>query len=113
MKCDPSARPDASSGVRVVKQYWRRGEASSYDEGDIRGSRGRPNPLADALRAFDESNAARAALDLDVGDVDPDVHPVLRALLERKRSGSNARDGVLPRVAPRTTSSWCARRSRT
>jgi predicted patatin/cPLA2 family phospholipase len=88
VKCDPSARPDASSGVRVVKQYWRRGEASSYDEGDIRGSRGRPNPLADALRAFDESNAARAALDLDVCDVDPDVHPVLRALLERKRSGS-------------------------
>ena len=71
-----------------MKQYWRRGEVSSYDEGDIRGSLGRPNPLADALRAFDESNAARAALDLDVGDVDPDVHPVLRALLERKRSGS-------------------------
>ena len=67
---------DASSGVRVVKQYWRRGEASSYDEGDTRGSCGSPN----ARR--------RAALDLDVGDVDQDVHPVLRALLERKRSGS-------------------------
>ena len=77
VRCNPSACPDASSGVRVVKQYWRRGEASSYDEGDTRGSCGSPNPLA-----------ARAALDLDVGDVDQDVHPVLRALLERKRSGS-------------------------
>ena len=77
MRCNPSACPDASSGVRVVKHYWRRGEASSYDEGDTRGSCGSPKPLA-----------ARAALDLDVGDVDQDVHPVLRALLERKRSGS-------------------------
>ena len=34
LKCLPSARPDGTRGVRVIKQYWRTGDTSSYDGED-------------------------------------------------------------------------------
>ena len=40
LKCHPSARPDGTRGVRAVKQYWRRGDISSYDDDDDGGAGG-------------------------------------------------------------------------
>lgn len=110
LRCHTAARPDPSCGVRAIKQYWRRGEASSYDEVDVEARASKAVSSAVASKASDK-NTQHHVINLrrlrgrrvddetkkDDGAVTPRStktapgdahHPVLRALLERKRSGS-------------------------
>ena len=99
LRCSPNARPDHTRGVRAFAQYWRRGDASSHDEDDALCSTNQPfiaektktktaaakdgkGPWSNALEFI------RGSVDIE-DDVDPaGGHPVLEALLARKRSGS-------------------------
>ena len=97
LRCSPSARPDHTRGVRAFAQYWRRGDASSHDEDDALSSTNQPfiaektktaaakdgkGPWSNALEFI------RGSVDIE-DDVDPaGGHPVLEALLARKRSES-------------------------
>ena len=97
LRCSPSARPDHTRGVRAFAQYWRRGDASSHDEDDALSSTNHSfiaektktaaakdgkGPWSNALEFI------RGSVDIE-DDVDPaGGHPVLEALLARKRSGS-------------------------
>jgi predicted patatin/cPLA2 family phospholipase len=109
LKCHPSARPDGERGVRAVRQYWRtpagQGSTSSYDDDDgdrdvVAGAVASAmasrtsglntlHHLSSNLRNNNNNNgAATAAAAAAAAAADPAHHPVLRALLERKRSGS-------------------------
>ena len=97
LRCSPSARPDHTRGVRAFAQYWRRGDASSHDEDDALSSTNHSfiaektktaaakdgkGPWSNALEFI------RGSVDIE-DDVDPaGGHPVLEALLARKRSES-------------------------
>ena len=97
LRCSPSARPDHTRGVRAFAQYWRRGDASSHDEDDALSSTNHlfiaektktaaakdgKGPWSNALEFI------RGSVDIE-DDVDPaGGHPVLEALLARKRSES-------------------------
>ena len=97
LRCSPSARPDHTRGVRAFAQYWRRGDASSHDEDDALSSTNHSfiaektktaaakdgkGPWSNALEFI------RGSVDIE-NDVDPaGGHPVLEALLARKRSES-------------------------
>ena len=59
-RCDPSARP--GPGVRAVRQFWRRGDASSYDRAEV----------------GETSSSSGAGFE----------HPVLAALARRLRDGT-------------------------
>ena len=97
LRCSPSARPDHTRGVRAFAQYWRRGDASSHDEDDALSS---TNHLFIAEKtktaaAKDGKGPWSNALEFIRGsvDIEDDVnpaggHPVLEALLARKRSES-------------------------
>mmetsp|Transcript_6387 Transcript_6387/g.24695 ORF Transcript_6387/g.24695 Transcript_6387/m.24695 type:complete len:553 (-) Transcript_6387:265-1923(-) len=99
LRCSPSARPDHTRGVRAFAQYWRRGDASSHDEDDACYHANQPFTGAEKTKTADAkdgkgnvwSNALefiRGSVDIE-DDVDPaGSHPVLEALLARKRSGS-------------------------
>ena len=63
-RCDPSARPGA--GVRAVRQFWRRGDASSYERAAV-----------DGVGETSSSGASHLA-----------DHPVLAALARRLRDGT-------------------------
>ena len=67
-RCDPSARPGA--GVRAVRQFWRRGDASSYD------------------RASDDDGVGEPSSSGTGGSVGASDHPVLAALARRLRDGT-------------------------
>ena len=65
-RCDPSARPGA--GVRAVRQFWRRGDVSSYDRAAV-----------DGVRETSSSSG---------GSAGTSEHPVLAALARRLRDGT-------------------------
>ena len=97
LRCSPSARPDHTRGVRAFAQYWRRGDASSHDEDDALSSTNH-SFIAEKTKtaaAKDGKGPWSNALEFIRGNVDieDDVdpaggHPVLEALLARKRSES-------------------------
>ena len=98
LKCSPSARPDHTRGVRAFAQYWRMGDASSHDEDGAWGASIKELQSSQAEESKKTrktslwSNALefiRGSVELeDDVDVDTDGHPVLEAILARKRSGS-------------------------
>ena len=98
LKCSPSARPDHTRGVRAFAQYWRMGDASSHDEDGAWGASMKELQSSQAEESKKTrktslwSNALefiRGSVELeDDVDVDTDGHPVLEAILARKRSGS-------------------------
>jgi len=98
LKCSPSARPDHTRGVRAFAQYWRMGDASSHDEDGAWGASIKQLQSSQAEESKKTrktslwSNALefiRGSVELeDDVDVDTDGHPVLEAILARKRSGS-------------------------
>ena len=97
LRCSPSARPDHTRGVRAFAQYWRRGDASSHDEDDALSSTNH-SFIAEKTKtaaAKDGKGPWSNALEFIRGsvDIEDDVnpaggHPVLEALLARKRSES-------------------------
>ena len=97
LRCSPSARPDHTRGVRAFAQYWRRGDASSHDE-DAALSSTNHSFIAEKTKtaaAKDGKGPWSNALEFIRGsvDIEDDVnpaggHPVLEALLARKRSES-------------------------
>lgn len=98
LKCSPSARPDHTRGVRAFAQYWRMGDASSHDEDGAWGASIKELQSSQAEESKKTrktslwSNALefiRGSVELeDDVDVDTEGHPVLEAILARKRSGS-------------------------
>ena len=98
LKCSPSARPDHTRGVRAFAQYWRMGDASSHDEDGAWGASMKELQSSQAEESKKTrktslwSNALefiRGSVELeDDVDVDTEGHPVLEAILARKRSGS-------------------------
>ena len=98
LKCSPSARPDHTRGVRASAQYWRMGDASSHDEDGAWGASMKELQSSQAEESKKTrktslwSNALefiRGIVELeDDVDVDTEGHPVLEAILARKRSGS-------------------------
>ena len=98
LKCSPSARPDHTRGVRASAQYWRMGDASSHDEDGAWGASMKELQSSQAEESKKTrktslwSNALefiRGSVELeDDVDVDTEGHPVLEAILARKRSGS-------------------------
>ena len=97
LRCSPSARPDHTRGVRAFAQYWRRGDASSHDEDDALSSTNHSfiAEKTETAAAKDGKGPWSNALEFIRGsvDIEDDVnpaggHPVLEALLARKRSGS-------------------------
>ena len=98
LKFSPSARPDHTRGVRAFAQYWRMGDASSHDEdgawgASIKELQSRQAEESKKTRKTSLwSNALefiRGSVELeDDVDVDTEGHPVLEAILARKRSGS-------------------------
>ena len=98
LKCSPSARPDHTRGVRAFAQYWRMGDASSHDEDGAWGASMKELQSSQAEESKKTrktslwSNALefiRGIVELeDDVDVDTEGHPVLEAILARKRSGS-------------------------
>ena len=102
LKCSPSARPDHTRGVRAFAQYWRMGDASSHDEDGAWGASIKELQSSQAEESKKTrktslwSNALefiRGSVELeDDVDVDTEGHPVLEAILARKRSGSKPGD---------------------
>ena len=96
LKCSPSARPDHTRGVRAFAQYWRMGDASSHDEDGAWGASMKElqSSQAEESKKTRKTSLWSNALEFIRGsgeddvDVDTEGHPVLEAILARKRSGS-------------------------
>ena len=98
LKCSPSARPDHTRGVRASAQYWRMGDASSHDEDGAWGAsiKELQSSQAEESKKTRKTSLWSNALEFIRGiveleddvDVDTEGHPVLEAILARKRSGS-------------------------
>jgi len=88
LKCSVSARPDPARGVRAVNVNWRRGRDMEMERERAReGERDRGRG-GDAEGDAGDAEALSNILGLPTNPSDGPIHPVLQALLERKRIGS-------------------------